>query len=516
MTGPNDPRGDVVEWDASAPSRRVRRRAVMLMTGTALSMAVFLWWLLQPGRAGNPVLFGSLIAAESFNMLLAIGFWWTCLRRPAAGRRWVPVDPRIAVDVLIPTYNEPVEIVRATVAAAARLAGADVRVALLDDGNRDEMSELAMEFGIRCIRRPVHSGAKAGNINHALAITDAPFVVILDCDHVPRRDMVVRMLGAFDTDAVALVQTPQYYANARTNRIAGAAWGQQALFFGAIARGKDAHGAMFCCGTNVMIRRAPLQAVGGFPETSLTEDFTLSVMLQERGWQTRYLPEVLASGLGPEDLASYVSQQRRWARGCIGTIPRILMARLPLRTKVQYLLSATYFLTGWTTAVYLSMPIAYLFFGVQPLDPVGVQTFLLAFTPYIVLSLATVASLGVGSYTFAAYSLAVSTFWIHLGATARVFVRGQGRFVVTPKRGSSRRQWRPALPTLVVIAALIAATAVGLARSIDAGTLNNAAFAMMHVAILTSGVAVAIVPSLAVNAHPRKDTGEHTGEPSRV
>ena len=110
--------------------------------------------------------------------------------------------------------------------------------------------------------------------------------------------MVRRMLAAFDSDGVALVQTPQYYANARTNRIAGAAWGQQALFFGAIARGKDAHGAMFCCGTNVMIRRAPLEAVGGFPETSLTEDFTLSVMLQERGWHTRYLPEVLASGLG--------------------------------------------------------------------------------------------------------------------------------------------------------------------------------------------------------------------------
>lgn len=515
MTVSNDPRCEVVRWDASDASPRVRRRAVTLMIGTALSMAGFTWWLLQPGRAGNTLLFGVLIAAEAFNMILAAGFWWTCLRRPPARRR-APYDPRIAVDVLIPTYNEPAEIVRATVAAAARLVGLDIRVALLDDGSRDEMSELAAEFGIRCIRRPLHVGAKAGNINHALTITEAPFILILDCDHVPRPDMIRRMLAAFDSESVALVQTPQYYANARTNRIAGAAWGQQALFFGAIARGKDAHGAMFCCGTNVMIRRAPLEAVGGFPETSLTEDFTLSVMLQERGWHTRYLPEVLASGLGPEDLASYVSQQRRWARGCISTIPRIVSARLPIRLKVQYLLSATYFLTGWTTAVYLLMPIAYLFFGFQPLDPVGVQTFLLAFTPYIVLSLATVATLGAGSYTFAAYSLAVSTFWIHLGATLRLFFRGQGRFVVTPKRGSSRRQWRPALPTLVVIAALIGATTFGLARSIDPGTLNNAAFALMHVAILTSGIAVAIVPNLAVNARPKEAIGEDADQPSRV
>ena len=148
MTVSNDPRCEVVQWDASDASPQVRRRAVTLMIGTALSMAVFLWWLLQPGRAGNPVLFGVLIAAEAFNMLLAVGFWWTCLRRPPVRPR-ASYDSRIVVDVLIPTYNEPVEIVRATVAAAARIVGFDIRVALLDDGSRDEMSRLAAEFGIR-------------------------------------------------------------------------------------------------------------------------------------------------------------------------------------------------------------------------------------------------------------------------------------------------------------------------------------------------------------------------------
>ena len=106
-----------------------------------------------------------------------------------------------------------------------------------------------------------------------------------------------------------------------------AAWSQQALFFGAIARGKDGHGAMFCCGTNVVFRRAALEAVGGFPEDSVTEDFELSIDLHERGWRSVYVPEVLAHGLGPEDMASYVSQQQRWARGCFGAIPRVLRAR---------------------------------------------------------------------------------------------------------------------------------------------------------------------------------------------
>jgi len=64
---------------------------------------------------------------------------------------------------------------------------------------------------------------------------------------------------------VAFVQTPQYYANADRSGVAAAAWAQQSLFFGSIAVARDAMGAMFCCGTNVVFRRAALEAVGYFP-----------------------------------------------------------------------------------------------------------------------------------------------------------------------------------------------------------------------------------------------------------
>src|SRR5690606_14731379 len=113
--------------------------------------------------------------------------------------------------------------VEATVAAATRLRGARVRVALLDDGDRPEMARLAKRLGARYIRRDEHVHAKAGNINHALGLTDAPFVLVLDCDHVPYPHMLERMLPAFADERVAFVQSPQYYANSGVNRLAGAA-----------------------------------------------------------------------------------------------------------------------------------------------------------------------------------------------------------------------------------------------------------------------------------------------------
>jgi cellulose synthase (UDP-forming) len=374
-------------------------------------------------------------------------------------------------------------------------------VALLDDGNRDSMAALARRHGARYVRRTVHSGAKAGNINHALGLTDSPFVLVLDCDHVPAHDLLQRALPLFDFEdharRVAFVQTPQYYANAPHNRIAEASWSQQSLFFGPIARGKDARGAMFCCGTNVVFRRDALEDVGGLPETSVTEDFELSIELHERGWESAYLPAVLANGLGPEDLGAYVGQQHRWARGCVGAFGRIVKAELPWRHKLQYLLSASFFLTGWTLLVYMAMPVIRIFTGAQPIAAASADNFLVAFAPFFGLSLAMVATVGAGRYTFSAYSLMAATFWVHVHASCKALFRRPSRFVVTPKNGDTDRQWGAAAPTLAMLALLTSAVVVGLARDRSPATLNNVAFALFHVVVLTHGVMTAVVPSVA-------------------
>src|SRR5690606_5665871 len=231
---------------------------------------------------------------------------------------------------------------------------------------------------------------------------------------------------------VAFVQTPQYYANASGNRVAQAAWSQQSLFFGPIAQGKDARQAMFCCGTNVVFRRDALADIGGSPEGSVTEDFELSIDLHERGWSSAYVPRVLANGLGPEDLGAYVSQQHRWARGCVGALGRVLRSTLPVRTKLQYLLSAGYFLTGWTVLVYLSMPVIRILTGAQPIAGAGADDFIVAFAPYFGLALFAVATIGAGQYTYSAYALAASTFWVHVHASTKALFRRPSRFVVTP------------------------------------------------------------------------------------
>lgn len=497
---PSDLRHEPARWDPTSGGWVL---AGLVATLAAVLSTWYLGWLLWPGRAGHPVLYAALVAAEVFNLTQAVGFWWTLAGRRRATRADAALPPlpgTATVDVLVPTYDEPVEVVAATVAAARDLEGAAVHVVLCDDGCRPEMRRLAEDLDVSYIERESSEGAKAGNINHALDRLDGEFVAVFDCDHVVRPAFLDRTLPHFADADVAFVQTPQYYANTRDNEMAGTAWEQQALFFGPIARGKEGHGAMFCCGTNVVFRRSALDDIGGFPTASITEDFALSILLHERGWQSRYVPEVLASGLGPEDAAAYVGQQDRWARGCLSGLRPALRADLPWRIRAQYLLSSMFFLTGWTYLVYLLLPVVRLTTGAQPIAAEGADQFLMHFAPYFGLSLLTVAVAGAGSYTFRAYATTMATFWIHVRASLAVLVGRAGGFTVTPKGGAGAPQPSAMWPSLVAAALLVVVGVTGLVREVSPSSLNNVAFVGLHLAVLLRGAWPALVGAVPPDA----------------
>jgi cellulose synthase (UDP-forming) len=489
MTAAVDPRIADPAWGDGPLGRPMGWRVGAIVV---LNVAAAVWyfsWLLRPERVGDAWLYGVLLCAELFNLVQAAGFWWT-VSRQRLRHQARPIPPGTRVDVLVPRYNEPAEIVAPVLRAAARLRGAVVNVLLLDDGDDPAMAQLARSLGVGYLRRDGRHGAKAGNINNALRHTSAPFVAVFDCDHVPHPDFLVETVGVLLADgALAFAQTPQHYANAEQNDVAGAAWAQQALFFGCIARGKDHRGSMFCCGTNVAFRRAAL--ADGFPEDTVTEDFLLGMRMHEQGWRTAYVPLVLAQGLGPEDMASYFGQQLRWARGCLSAIPAALRARLPLQMKAQYLLSSMYFLTGWTVLIYMALPVVRILTGRQPLAAANADQFLIHFAPYFGLALTTVAVAGAGKYTYKAFTLTAASFWVHIAATMAVLLRRRGRFVVTPKTGSGKRQPLAVWPTLLAIGALAAAAVYGLSHSRGPAMFNNVAFAAVHLCILLVGVAPA-------------------------
>jgi cellulose synthase (UDP-forming) len=126
-------------------------------------------------------------------------------------RQLVPEPVRetdLRVGVLIPTYNEPMEVLFPTVAAAVALEPSH-ETYVLDDGQRLWVRAMAASLGARYIARKEHTYAKAGNVNHALAQLELDVVGILDADHVADSGFLTNTLGYFEDHHVAVVQTPR-------------------------------------------------------------------------------------------------------------------------------------------------------------------------------------------------------------------------------------------------------------------------------------------------------------------
>lgn len=472
-----------------------RRRRRTLHAAIALNiffLLIWLSWLFDFTHAANPLLYGLLVLAQMFSTAQVLGYWYTVWREPAPSHSLARLAGR--VDVFIPTYNEPLELVEETVRAAVAMRYPH-RTFVLDDGNRPEIGEMAARAGAEWITRGGNRGAKAGNLNNALSITDGDYFAVFDADHVPQPHFLERMLPYMADPKLAFVQAPQHYVNAGHSFIAESATDQQAIFFGPICAGKGALGAVFCCGTNVLLRRSAIAREGGFPEDSVTEDLAVSVRLHERGWTSRYVVDNLAAGLAPEDLGAYFSQQRRWARGGIEVLLRGLLrrSRLPLHLRLQYAWSLMYYLMSLSTLVYIMLPILALLFNQQTVTEAGSRDTLLYFMPYIALTFFIFARSMDGKKTFRAMQLDYGLFPVFLGALVSVLRREKARFVVTRKVRSSERFFHLVKPQAATLALCLFAIAVGLARYDGARTANNIAWAAFNIVML-SGVLIAAAP----------------------
>ncbi len=290
-----------------------------------------------------------LITGEILAMLAQLALLFDGWRLP-------PFDPPTehsgpAVDVLIPVYNEPIEVVRPTLAGCL---GQDYdgpfEVWLLDDGRRDELAELAEQLGITYLTRSDNRGAKAGNINNALTKLSGDLVTVLDCDMVPQPDYVSALVPYFEDEQVALVQTPHGFYNTDSFQHLSESRHDQSLFYDILQWGKDRHNAAYWCGTGGMLRTSVLLEVGGVAEATITEDFHTSVLIHAAGWRSRYHPVPLSFGLGATDHSTYVSQRDRWGSGNISLLHTddnpLTIPGLTLRQRLSYVATLIAVLAG--------------------------------------------------------------------------------------------------------------------------------------------------------------------------
>ncbi|HEY5053968.1 MAG TPA: glycosyltransferase [Solirubrobacterales bacterium] len=395
------------------------------------------WRIGWSGKGASPVAFAMLLVTEIYGLWALATLTWFSWSRPTAVRPTTTAGH--AVDVYVCTYDEPTEVVMATL-AGCRALNYRHTTWLLDDGRRPEMAEVAELAGARYLTRPDNSHAKAGNINAALPRTEGDLVFVLDADHVPMPDALDALVGYFDDERMALVQSPHDFFNHDSVQHYVVGRHEQSLFYRVICPGKDRHGAAFWCGSAALIRRRALLEIGGVATETIAEDFHTTIRLQRHGWSSRYHDEVLVQGLAPHDLDGYLLQRDRWARGnlAVFTLPESPLRARELRPlqRLSYLASLLAYLAPPMRLLLLLTLGLVLWTGELPMK-ISVAALAALWLPAVALNLSAGAALARGYMRIpetAHYELL--TMEIYTRALRCAIRPSRTAFKVTPKQGS--------------------------------------------------------------------------------
>lgn len=440
-----------------------------LLLGAYLTTAAcYFAWRLTVINLDQPAISLAFVAAE------LVGFLWS-LNLIGWTVELMPRDPGAppayrSVDVVIPTYNESIEVVRRTLVAATRIRYPHVTW-LFDDGNRPAMRELAAELGCRYLTRSSNTHAKAGNLNEGLRQCTGEFVAIFDADHVAHPEFLHRTLGYFRDQKVAFVQTPQEFYNFDSYQHIGAdraehSWNEHSLFYRVIQRHRDQFNAAMLCGCSAVLRRSALDSIGGFATGTVTEDMHTSVRLHKGGWSSVMHPETLSAGLAPTDAKSFRGQRLRWAQGAMQVMMQEKLYRsstLGTKQRLCYLLHVLSHFEGFRNAFVYLLPAIVLTFDLSPITA-GFGTWAMWTVPYFAVSILMFEETGRGHGRFLrneVFNLARCTTSIRatLALTGK-----QINFWVTPKSRSANHAKIGFLFPYVILAMTAAAAVTAAIR----------------------------------------------------
>ncbi|MEG3849333.1 glycosyltransferase [Microcoleus sp. herbarium19] len=474
-----------------SPTPQKWSRAVVVAIVLALTIRYLLWRSLATLNLSDPL--NGIFSLALFFLEMLMVFTTSIQlylmlrvkdRRREADRMAVAVAEgnfAPSVDILIPTYNEPAFILRRTVIGCQALDYANKKVYLLDDTKRDEIRLLAKELGCHYITRPDNIHAKAGNVNHATALTNGELIVVFDADFIPTTNFLTRTVGFFQNPEIALVQTPQSFYNhdpiARNLGLENVLAPEEEVFYRQIEIIKDSADSVICSGTSFVVRRSALQTAGGFVTDSICEDYFTGIRLSATGYRLVYLDEKLSAGLAAENIEAHLTQRLRWARG---TLQAFFIDSNPLTIRglrfvqrLSHLEGLLHWFTSLSRVLFLLMPLAYSFLGIIPLRA-NARELVYFFLPYYLVQVTVFSWLNRKSrsallsdvYSFVqCIPLAMTV----VSAMLNPFEKG---FKVTPKGIASDRfsfNWHLGWPLIV----LFAATAFSLWHDLNIHLVKN-------------------------------------------
>ncbi|NJW53103.1 cellulose synthase family protein [Salinimicrobium oceani] len=300
-------------------------------------------------------------------------------RQKNTSQKWHFSDPSQIpfVTIQLPLYNDK-PVVERLLRNIARIDYPldKLEVQVLDDSTDDSkaltagiISELKADgFPIEHITRKNRIGFKAGALKAGLEIAKGEFIAIFDSDFLPQPDWLKKTIPHFKNEKLGVVQTRWGHLNENYSLLTrlqaflldyhfvleqtGRSFGKHFINFN---------------GTAGVWRKSCILEAGNWEGDTLTEDLDLSYRAQLKGWEFKYLEEVVTPAELPITIAAARSQQFRWNKGAAENFQKnfgkvLRDKNLTFATRVQglfHLLNSSFFFVVLLMGI-VSIPVLFL------------------------------------------------------------------------------------------------------------------------------------------------------------
>ena len=466
-------------------TRRWSARGHLCWATTTYLFAVYLvfmiWWTFA-SHLGVTGTIGGLIlwTLELLAGVLGCAYLWelcdalgreSWLRRVPKGAQPsdVPQDDQLPfVSLQVPAYNEPSDMVIATLTSLTQLDYPNYEIIAIDDNTSDEslwrpVEAWCAEHHVKFAHLDDWPGYKSGALNYALhEMTDAraEIIGVIDSDYQLEPQFLRQCAPLFADQSVGFIQAPQDYRDWQQAPYYRWLYYSYKYFFAVSQPSRNERDGAIFAGTMGLIRRAALDSVGGWDEWCITEDAELSLRLLSGGWTGLHVDESFGSGVMPLTFEALKGQRFRWCFGGIQILRRHWRQMLPGRPHARNRLTGGQrwaYLSGalqWYGDLLALLFFAFLLAGAANVAFGGglvfrkLTGFVIAAIPMLVVLglVRAVALLRRGTGASARDALGAFMIWQSTGlVVARASVQGlyarEAEFLRTPKTAGQAKWW---------------------------------------------------------------------------
>jgi cellulose synthase/poly-beta-1,6-N-acetylglucosamine synthase-like glycosyltransferase len=277
-------------------------------------------------------------------------------------RRSYPRNPRFPmVSVVLPVYNEPRDIVLASIASWKAVRYPHFEIIVADDSTEP----LAIDDpSVRVIRRSHRDGFKGGAMRHVFDQLDpaSEWMVVFDADFLVEPDVLVRFSEHYAPGVGAVQGFQAMGRNERSGYLARFSAAFHDVANALLAGRYRFRGFVGVQGTVEAYRVEAIRSIGGIaPYATANEDLDTTFRLRKAGWKIVYDPRIVGRGVAPEQYRVFFVQNTRWTSSTVREYRRHMVSylrspRIPWYEKVDSL----FFLLTWTNSLVVTPTLVFL------------------------------------------------------------------------------------------------------------------------------------------------------------